>query len=90
MSRYQHAGRSQSIKTGNSSFERVEEFKYLGTNLTYRNSIQEEVKSRLKSGNASHHSVQKSFVLQIAFQKFIDEDIQNYSFCMGVKLVRLQ
>jgi len=37
----------------------VEEFKYLGTNVTNQNSIQEEIKSRLKSGNACYHSVQK-------------------------------
>jgi hypothetical protein len=36
----------------------MEEFKYLGTTLTNQNSIQEEVKSRLKSGNASYYSVQ--------------------------------
>jgi hypothetical protein len=42
----------------NKSFEREEHFKYLGTNLTNRNSIQEEIKSRLKSGNACYHSVQ--------------------------------
>jgi hypothetical protein len=30
----QNAGRSHSIKTDNSSFERVEEFKYLGTTQT--------------------------------------------------------
>jgi len=30
MSRDQNAGRNHSIKTDNSSFERVEEFKYLG------------------------------------------------------------
>jgi hypothetical protein len=36
----------------------VEKFKYLGTTITYRNSIQEEIKSRLKSGNAFYHSVQ--------------------------------
>ena len=41
-----------SIKIDNSSFERVEEFKYLVTTLTNQNSIQEEIKSRLKSGNA--------------------------------------
>jgi hypothetical protein len=35
----------------------VEQFKYLGTTLTNRNSIQEEIKSRLKSVNASYHSV---------------------------------
>jgi hypothetical protein len=36
----------------------VEEFKYLGTTLTTKNSIQEEIKSKLKSGNAFYHSVQ--------------------------------
>jgi hypothetical protein len=46
------------MKTDNSSFEKVEEFKYLGANLTNQNSIQEEIKSRLKSGNACYHSVQ--------------------------------
>jgi hypothetical protein len=30
----------------------------LGTNLTYQNSIQEEIKSRLNSGNTSYHLVQ--------------------------------
>jgi len=58
MSRDQNAGRRHSIKTDNSSFERVEEFKYLGKTLTNQNSIQEEIKSRLKSGNACYHSVQ--------------------------------
>jgi len=36
----------------------VEEFKYLGTTLTYQNSIQEEIKSRLNWGIACCHSVQ--------------------------------
>ena len=54
----QNAGRSHNIKTYNSSFERVEQFKYLGTTVTYKNSIQEEIKSGLKSGNACYHSVQ--------------------------------
>jgi hypothetical protein len=41
--------------------ERVEEFRYLGTNLTNQNSIQEEIKSRLKSVSACYHSVQSLF-----------------------------
>jgi hypothetical protein len=44
----QNAGRSHKIKTDNSSVERVKEFKYLGTKLTNQNSIQGEIKSRLK------------------------------------------
>jgi len=39
MSRDQNAGQSHSMKTDNISFERVEEFKYLGTILTNQNSI---------------------------------------------------
>jgi hypothetical protein len=58
MSRDQNVGRNHSIKTDNSSFEKVEEFRYLGTTLTNQNSIQEEGKSRLKSGNACYYSVQ--------------------------------
>jgi len=42
----------------NSTFKRVEEFKYLGTTLTNQNSTPEEIKSRLRSGNACYHSVQ--------------------------------
>jgi hypothetical protein len=52
VSRDQNAGRYHNIKIDNSSFERVEQFKYLGTTLTDQNSIQEEIKCRLKSGNA--------------------------------------
>ena len=47
-SRDQNAGRSHNMKTDNRAFERVEEFKYLGITLTVKNSIQEEIKSRLK------------------------------------------
>jgi hypothetical protein len=36
----------------------VDEFKYLGRTLTNENWIQEEIKSRLKPGNACYHSVQ--------------------------------
>jgi hypothetical protein len=36
----------------------VEVQNYLNSNLTHQNSIPEEIKSRLRSGNASYHSVQ--------------------------------
>jgi hypothetical protein len=58
MSRDRNAGRGDSVKIDNSSIERVEEFKYLGTMLTDQNFVQEEIKSRLKLGNACYHSLQ--------------------------------
>jgi len=58
MSRDQNAGQSHSMKIDNSSIERVVEFKYLVTMLTNKNSLQEEIKSRLKLGNACYYSVQ--------------------------------
>ena len=58
MSRDQNAGRNHNVRTVNSTFEMVDEFKYLGTTLTNQNSIVEEIKSRFRSGNACYHSVQ--------------------------------
>jgi hypothetical protein len=52
------AGQKHSIKIANRSFEGVAKFKYLGTTLADQNCMQEEIKSRLNSGNACHHSVQ--------------------------------
>ena len=45
------------IKIGSNSYKKVETFKYLGSFLTNQNSIQEEIKCRLKAGN-SCYSVQ--------------------------------
>ena len=91
MSRDQNAGRSHSIKIDNRSFDRAEEFICLGTTLTNQNSIQEEIKSRLKSGNACSHSVQNllssslpSKILKIKIYRTVILPL----FCMGVKLGR--
>jgi len=46
------------MKIDGSSSESVEELKYLGTTLTDKNSIQEEIKSRWKLWNACYYSVQ--------------------------------
>jgi len=56
---YQNAGHHHIIKTDNKSFERVQQFKSSGTTLTNQNPIQEKIKGRLKSSNASYNSVQK-------------------------------
>jgi len=49
------------VRIDNTTFDRVEDFKYLGTTLTNQNSFAEEIKSRLRSGNACYHSVQNLF-----------------------------
>jgi hypothetical protein len=69
MSQDQIAGQSHNIKTDSISFEKVEELKYFVTALTNHNSAQEEMKTRLNSGNACCYSVQSS-VLQFVVQQF--------------------
>ena len=68
MSRDQNAGQNHSVRIGNSTFERVEEFKYLGTTLTIQNSIREEINSRLKC----LLSFGAEIVFQVAVQEIID------------------
>jgi len=48
-----HVSRSEyrmKSQINNSAFERVEEFKYAGTNLTNQNCIREEIKRKPNSG----------------------------------------
>ena len=66
--RDQNAGRIHSMKMDNSPIENVEEFKYLGTTLTHQNSIQEEIKCRLKLGIACDYSVQ-NLCLPVCYPK---------------------
>ena len=66
-------------------------FKYLGTTLTNQNSIAEEIKSRLRSGNACYHSVQNllsSMLLSKNLNIKIYRTIILPIFCMGMKLGR--
>jgi len=69
----------------------VEGFKYLGTTLTDQNSIAEEIKGRLRSGNACYHSVQ-NFLSSMLLSKNLKIKIYRTKFCllfcMGVKLGR--
>jgi hypothetical protein len=58
MSRHRNSGQNQNIRIANESFENVAKFKYLGTTLTNRNDIHDEIKSRLNSGNFCYYSVQ--------------------------------
>jgi len=93
MSRDPDAGRNHSIKFDNSSFERVEDFKSFGTTITNQNSIQEEIKSRLNSGNACYRLVQNllsSSFLSKNLKIKIYRTILCLLFCVGVKLCCLQ
>jgi hypothetical protein len=58
MSRKKAGEQKHSIKIPNRCFEGVTNFKYLGPTLTDQNCMQENIKSRLNSGNACYHSVQ--------------------------------
>jgi hypothetical protein len=55
----QNAGPSHNMKNDNSSYGRVEGLKYLETTLKDQHSLQEEINSRLNSGNACSHKMQK-------------------------------
>jgi hypothetical protein len=68
ISRDQNARQNHNINPDNKSFERVEQFEYLGTTLRNQNSIQEEIKSRLKSGNACYNSVQDLLSSSLLFK----------------------
>jgi hypothetical protein len=52
------ARKEHNTKIVNTSFERVARFKYMGTTLRGQNCMNEELKSRLNSGNSCYRSVQ--------------------------------
>jgi hypothetical protein len=56
---HQNTGQNNDIKTANSSFENVAQFRDLGRTVRNQNLIQEEVKRRLNLGNACNHPMQK-------------------------------
>jgi hypothetical protein len=88
MSRDRNAGRDNSVKIDNSSIERVEEFKYLGTMLKDQNFIQEEIKRILKLGNAFYHSVQNLLSSSLLYKNLKIKIYRNIIFpvvCTGVK-----
>jgi hypothetical protein len=78
---HQNAEQNHDIKIANRCFENVAEFKYLGTTITNRNLIQEEIKRRLNSGNACYHSVQNVLSARLLSKNIeIRIHIINFSF----------
>ena len=49
---------NEHIRIGSNSYEKVKTLKHLGSLVTNQNSIQEEIKCRLKTGNSFYYSVQ--------------------------------
>ena len=64
ITKYMEIGRRRAIlanvhiKIASNPYEKVEIFKYLGFLFTNQNSIQEEIKCRLKAGNPCYYSIQ--------------------------------
>jgi hypothetical protein len=59
LSRHQNVGQNHDIKVTNICFENVALFTCLGKTITDQNLIQEKIKRRLNSGNASYRLDQK-------------------------------
>ena len=53
---------NEHIRIGSNSYEKVKLFKYLGPVVTNQNSIQNEIKCRLKARNSCYYSVQSFFI----------------------------
>jgi hypothetical protein len=89
VSRCEKVGQKHSVKIVSRCFEVVAKFKYLGTTLTDQNCMNEEIKSRLNSGNTCHHSVQSllsSHLLSRNVKVKIYKAIILPVVCVGVKL----
>jgi hypothetical protein len=83
LSRHQNIAQNRDIKISNRKFENVSQFKYLGTTVTNQNLIQEEIKTRLNSGNAYYHSVQNLLSSRLLSKNLKIKNIQDYNFACG-------
>jgi hypothetical protein len=53
-----YIGKNHNLLIANKSFENMAKFQHFGINVTNKNCICEEIKSRLNVGNACYHSLQ--------------------------------
>ena len=75
---------NEHIRIGSHSYEKVKTFKYLGSLVTNKNFVQEDIKCRLKAGNSCYYSVHTLLSLKtfkylgslLANQNSIQEDIK--------------
>jgi len=87
MSGDQNAGRSINMKIDNSYFDGGES-KYLGTTCKYRNSMEDEIKSRLKSEFVCYQSVQN--LLPSSFTYLLTYLLPPCSTALPEKLIGFQ
>jgi hypothetical protein len=55
---HQNTGQTHNLQIANKFFENVAQFSYLGTTITEKNFIHEEIKSKLNLWSACYHFVQ--------------------------------
>ena len=65
---------NERITVGSNSYGEVKSFKYLGSSLKNKNSVQEKMKCRLKKGNSCHYSAQTFLSFRLLF-KFENKNI---------------
>ena len=63
--RYRGVETNEHIKISSKSYEKMTTYKYLGSLVTNQNSIQEEIKYKLKAGNSCYYRVQTLFRSQL-------------------------
>ena len=67
---YQNAGRIHSVRIDNNTFDRVEEFKYLGTTVTNQNAMGTEVPTASLKKTTQKYSRQKENIPQFVGNLF--------------------
>ena len=69
---------NEHIKIGNNSYEKLKNFKYLGSLLTNENFIQDEIKYTLKAGNSCNYS----------FQTFLSSRFLSKNFKIKIRYIK--
>jgi hypothetical protein len=75
LSRHQNARQNRCIKVANISFEQAAQTNHLGRTVTNENLIQEEIKTRLNSGNACCHSAHNLLSSPLRHPGFTSRDL---------------
>jgi hypothetical protein len=77
MSRDQNAGQNHNLGIDDKSLERVEQFQYLGTSITNKNSTQKEITSKVKPGKCLLFSVQNLLSSSLLSKNIMFGNTQN-------------